>query len=82
MYGGGFMVYPSMIGTHDVNNINVLRKIQKRREMVMSNDLLISCINKTCNISTGSMGSTYSKVVILEVNENWIKVEKNVSSWL
>lgn len=54
-------------------------KIRKRKkvkgEKIMSNELITSCIGKTCTISTGSMGTSYSRVVILEVADNWIKVQ-------
>lgn len=54
----------------------VVRKLKKRRgEKVMSNELIKSCIGKICSISTGSFGSSYSKVKIVEVADNWIKVQ-------
>lgn len=42
----------------------------------MSNELIKSCIGKQCVISAGSLGAAYNKVTILEVVENWIKIEK------
>lgn len=51
--------------------------IRKRREKKMSNEMLLSCVNKLCNISTGSLGKVYSKVVVKEIVDNWIKVEKD-----
>jgi hypothetical protein len=54
----------------------VVRKLKKLRgERVMSNELIKSCIGKICTISTGSMGASYSKVEIVEVADNWIKVQ-------
>jgi hypothetical protein len=54
----------------------MVRKLKKRRgENKMSNELIKSCIGKICTISTGMSGSSYSKVVILEVVDNWLKVE-------
>lgn len=41
----------------------------------MSNELIKSCIGKVCNISTGSMGINFSKVKVIQVVDNWIKVE-------
>lgn len=55
--------------------INAIRKQRKLRGVKMSNDLIKSYIGKVCNISSGSFGSTFKKVKILEVVDNWIKVE-------
>ncbi|PAB60836.1 hypothetical protein CCE28_03780 [Anaeromicrobium sediminis] len=41
----------------------------------MSNDLIKSYIGKVCNISSGSFGPKFQRVKIIEVMENWIKVE-------
>ena len=57
-------------------NSFIVSKLKKRRgDKVMSNELIKSCIGKTCTISTGSFGTSYSKVEILEVEDNWIKVQ-------
>lgn len=54
----------------------VVRKLKKLRGVkVMSNELIKSCIGKICSISTGSFGTSYSKVEIVEVADNWIKVQ-------
>lgn len=54
----------------------VVRRLKKLRgENVMSNELIKSCIGKICTISTGSLGTSYSKVEIVEVVDNWIKVK-------
>lgn len=50
---------------------------RRRRKFMMSNELLLSCLNKTCNIYTGSLGKTYSKVSVVSVVDNWLKIEKN-----
>lgn len=42
----------------------------------MSNELIKACIGKECLISTGSLGSSYNKVVIKEVVDNWVQIEK------
>jgi hypothetical protein len=53
-----------------------LRKLKKiRGERVMSNELIKSCIGKICTISTGMSGASYSKVEIVEVVDNWVKVQ-------
>lgn len=55
---------------------SVVRKLKKSRgEKIMSNELIMSCIGKICSISTGSFGTSYSKVEIVEVADNWIKVQ-------
>jgi len=57
-------------------NMFAIRKLKKLRgEKVMSNELIKSCIGKICSISTGSFGTSYSKVEIVEVADNWIKVQ-------
>lgn len=54
----------------------IVRKLKKLRgEIIMSNEMIKSCIGKKCTISTGSLGASYSNVVIVEVVDNWIKVE-------
>jgi len=59
----------------------VARKLKKRRgEKVMSNELIKSCIGKICSISTGSFGTSYSKVEIVEVADNWIKIQGKSNS--
>ncbi|MBK5253337.1 MAG: hypothetical protein JJE03_02510 [Peptostreptococcaceae bacterium] len=41
----------------------------------MSNELIKACRGKVCTISTGSLGTSYSKVEIVEVVDNWIKIQ-------
>ncbi|MCG8482460.1 MAG: hypothetical protein MJA31_04055 [Clostridia bacterium] len=53
----------------------LFKKKRKRRGVAMSNELIKDCIGKVCNISTGSLGSNFTKVKIIEVVDNWIKVE-------
>lgn len=56
--------------------ILLLRKLRNQRgERKVSNQLIMSCIGKVCTISTGSFGSSYSKVKVLEVVDNWIRIE-------
>ncbi len=57
-------------------NIFITGKLRKKRgERKVSNELIKNCVGKTCTISTGSLGSYYNKVMIVEVIDNWIKVE-------
>jgi hypothetical protein len=42
----------------------------------MSNELIRSLIGKTCQISTGSLGEAFDKVRVVDVQDNWIRVEK------
>jgi len=42
----------------------------------MSNELLRSLIGKTCQISTGSLGEAFDKVKVIDVQDNWMHVEK------
>ncbi|MFW5695664.1 MAG: hypothetical protein ACOCYB_11720 [Alkalispirochaeta sp.] len=42
----------------------------------MSNKLIRSLIGKTCQISTGALGESFDKVTVLDVQENWISVER------
>lgn len=56
----------------------IIKKLKKSRgERVMSNEIIKSCIGKICTISAGSFGTSYSKVEILEVADNWIKVRSS-----
>ncbi len=67
-----FIVYPS-----DMKKIKLVRLIKKKRGVkVMSNELIDRLVGKEVLITTGSLGSSYNKVVVVEVVENWIKVEK------
>jgi len=45
-------------------------------ESAMSNELIQSLIGKTVQISTGSLGESFDKVVVLAVEENWIRVQR------
>lgn len=49
---------------------------KERGDIKMSNDLIKSYIGKVCNISSGSFGTTYAQVKIVEVVDSWIKIEK------
>lgn len=42
----------------------------------MTNELIRSLIGKTCQISTGSLGEAFDKVQVVDVQENWIRVER------
>lgn len=54
----------------------ILRMKKKRGQRIMSNELIKSCIGKICTISTGSLGSSYSSVKVVNVVDNWMKIEK------
>ncbi len=68
-----------MIISHIQRKKQLLVLIQKRRKRgtLMSNEILLTCLNKTCTIYTGSLGKTYTKVVVISVVDNWLKIEKN-----
>ena len=52
------------------------QRLRKRKGLKkMSNELIKSYIGKVCNITTGSLGPSFVKVTIVEVVDNWIKVE-------
>ena len=56
--------------------IHVVKLLKKRRGIKnVSNELIKNCIGKVCTISTGALGSNHNKVKIIEVVDNWIKVE-------
>ena len=42
----------------------------------MANALIRSLIGKTCQVSTGSLGEAFDKVKVVDVQENWILVER------
>ena len=57
-------------------NIYITGKIRKKRGVrKVSNELIKSCIGKTCSISTGTLGSSYNKVKVIEVIDNWIRID-------
>jgi len=70
-----FIIFIIVIPNGKKALFTVLRMKRRKRRKVMANELIKSCIGKLCTITTGSLGSSYSKVVILEVVDNWIKVE-------
>jgi len=54
----------------------IIGKLRKKRgERKVSNELIKSCIGKTCSISTGTLGSSYNKVKVIEVIDNWIRID-------
>lgn len=70
-----FIVIFVMLPTNR-KHIYLVRRLKKLRGgRVMSNELIKSCIGKICSISTGSLGASYSKVEIVEVVDNWMKVQ-------
>lgn len=70
-----FIVFVIIIPTQR-RNIYITGLLRKKRgERKVSNELIQSCVGKTCTISTGTLGSSYTKVMVVEVKENWIKVK-------
>lgn len=66
-----FIIIPSQ-----KNYFLAMKVIKRKRGFVeMSNELIKSYVGKVCNISTGSLGPNFNKVRIIEVKDNWIKVE-------
>jgi len=60
--------------------IFIARMMRKKRgESKVSNELIKSCVGKICTISTGSLGSAYHKVKVVEVVDKWIKIESKGS---
>ncbi len=54
----------------------VAQKIRKKRgHHQMPNELIKECLGKICTISTGSIDKTYKKVKVVEIIDNWLKVE-------
>jgi len=51
------------------------RKNKKKGGVKMSAELIKNYIGRDCNITLGSMGTSFSKVKIVEIIENWMKVE-------
>jgi hypothetical protein len=68
-----FIVIPS--NNRKIAFILRLKRKKKGRNR-MSNSMIESLIGKEVMISTGSIGSSYDKVTVVEVVDNWMKVEK------
>lgn len=49
---------------------------QNKEVLPVANELIRSLIGKTCQISTGSLGEAFDKVKVVDVQENWIRVER------
>lgn len=41
----------------------------------MNNALIKSLTGRICNIATGTFGTSFQKVRIVEVIDNWVKIE-------
>jgi len=52
----------------------IIKKIKKKGDIIMTNDVVKKYIGKNCRISTGSFGTNVAGKII-GVNENWIEVE-------
>ena len=66
-----FVILPSQR-----RNAALIRKKRKKRGLVkVNNDLLKRYVGKTCNISLGAYGSSYNKARIVELVENWMRIE-------
>ncbi|MDA3850843.1 MAG: hypothetical protein PF447_06190 [Spirochaetaceae bacterium] len=56
---------------------DLLQKRKRYKEKkVMGNELIQALLGKECTVSTGTFGTTFGRVTVIEVRENWIKVEK------
>ncbi len=52
----------------------ILKMIKKKRGNYMTNELIEKYIGQYCYISTGALGTSLTGKIV-EVKENWIKVE-------
>lgn len=52
----------------------IIKRIKKKGDKIMTNDVIKKYIGKDCKISTGSFGTNVAGKII-NVNENWIEVE-------
>lgn len=60
-----------------------IRKIRKRKGvLLMSNELIKNSVGRVCNITGGSLGSNLVKATIVEVEDNWMKVEAKGKEYL
>jgi hypothetical protein len=50
-------------------------KQRRKREVIMPNELIRSLIGKQCNLSTGPLGETFKGVKVVDVADNWIRVQ-------
>lgn len=66
-----FIVIPQQ---REVQRYIVSKNSKKRRETVMTNEVVNKYIGKNCKISTGSYGTTVVGKIV-NVNENWIEIE-------
>lgn len=67
-----FVILPA-----NANKVKLIRQLKKRRgEKTMSNAMIENLIGKEVLITTGSLGSSYNKVTVVEVVDNWVRVEK------
>ncbi|MFA9398734.1 MAG: hypothetical protein ACERKV_10785 [Clostridiaceae bacterium] len=72
-----FIVFLGVISARK-RNIIIAKKLKREKgERKMSNELIKNYVGYLCTISQGSFGTAYQKVRIVEVVDNWIRVEKN-----
>lgn len=61
----------------------LVKKLRIRRGgFKMSNELIKNSIGRECDITGGSLGTNLSKAKIIEVVDNWVKVESKKKSYL
>jgi hypothetical protein len=54
-----------------------MRRLQRKRKgIIMNNRMIESLVGKQVQIISGSFGGSFDKVTIMEVTDNWMKVEK------
>lgn len=60
------------------NTVRIIRKkrLKEKGEKSVTNDMLKELAGKQCNIVVNNY-TTYSKVWVVEVFENWVKIDKN-----
>jgi hypothetical protein len=55
--------------------MRIQTKRRRKREVIMPNELIRSLVGKQCSFSTGPLGETFKGVKVVDVAENWIRVQ-------
>ncbi len=77
-----FIIFIIILPQQQIAQKTILLLKKRRRGMnTMTNELIKQYVGTNCKISTGAYGTTVTGKII-EVNENWIKVETKKSEEL
>ena len=70
------LVFITTLSGQKIIKVRMKNIKRKKGGQKMSCELIKNYIGKECNISLGSFSTNFSKVKIIEVIDNWMKIEE------